>query len=419
MAYTYAGALARKRSIDALWTSVDLSNIDVNVMYQTYEKVYVTLTNPLYQNPVYLDMDTVRTLIPKSVPGTTIPIWLASLGSKALPTFTSAPSFKTYTVLFRDAWQAGYTIQPTDIDAALDTDIPVGALTDLLLTRAGTDYDYMYQNALVTVNGYIHRTGASPQGLYVEGGMSTARICRDNQVGVLSFENLGKVTLVPITDSMIYNDPDTEPYSHFVYVNIGQSLAQKSLLFVMGGHLHCMDEAYQIIGNGLIRINMDRIPWPEIFFDSLRCLDLSSVGWGSTQNNPSQISVEDLYSDAVIGAFMKLSQTFFIIVDTPELYLIRHFTERTKLPGRWTCAKGFQEFPLIGPMGRIIEYSPVWENTLFVLRGTTQYDRSYLYKTAPWEKQTSVAPELYHAEPIRFPNTFLMELGYQVLSAAA
>lgn len=417
MAYTYVGALARKRTIDALWENVDLTNVDVNVMYATYEKVYVTLTNPLYTNPVYLDMDLARPLIPASIPGTTIPAWLATLGNKALPTFNNAPAFATQVVLFRDAWQAGYTIQPTDINASPQSQLPTGSLNDLVLTRPNTDYNYLWQHALISVNGYIHFTGVGQSGLYVESGMYTARKLNNNQVGVLSFEQIGEINCIPITDSMIYNQATVEPYSHFVYVNLGQSLNQKSLLFVLGGRLHAMDESYTVVGDGLVRINMDRIPWAQIFFDAMEGLDISSITWDSTQNNPSQIAVSDLYSNAVIGAFLKLSQTFFVIVDAPELYLKRHYVERTKLPGRWTCAAELQEYPLIGPMGSIIEYTPVWENSRYVLRGRTVYDENHLYDTAPWETEYSIAPSLYSGQPTLYPNAFLMELGYQQLSA--
>jgi hypothetical protein len=417
MAYTYVSALVRERAIDAVWETVDVSAMDINVVYSTYQKCYLTLSNPLYTADVYLDMDLVRASIPLTIPGSTIPEWLASLGNTALPTFSTAPAFTTETVLFRDAWQAGYDIEPASIGVPLDNEIPVGALPDLIMSQANIDYNFMYENALITVNGFIHNTSPGQDGLYIQDGMTTSRNMNDNQVGILSFEKVGQLQIVPITDEMIYNNPTTEPLGKYVYVNLGTNLDNLSLLFVLGGKLHCMDEAYTIIGEGLVRINMDVIPWAQIFFDAQNCLDFSSITWSKAPYNPNQISTQDLYSDAVIKAFLQLSQTFFVIVSCPQLYLLRHYTERTKLPGRWTCASGLQEFPLIGPMGRIIEFTPMWENTLFVLRGSSVYDKNYMFETAPWETQKSVAPVLYQGQPIEYPNTFLMELGYQQLSA--
>ena len=417
MAYTYVSALARKRSIDALWTTVDLSNEDLNVMYASYEKVYLTLSNPLYSNPVYLDMDMVRTNIPLKIPGVTVTQWLASLGSTSLPTFNNAPAFETNTVLYRDAWQAGYNIEPTDMQASLNARLPQGALNDLILTNETLDYPTFYKYGLVSVNGYLHSTRLSAYGIYVPDGMSTARKLKDNQLGILSFEDVGAIEQVPISPSMIYNRANVEPYSNFVYVNLGRSLRQKSLLFVLGGHLHCMDEAYSIIGDGLVRINMDRIPWPKIFFDTMAAIDFDSITWDSTPNNPSQISLSDLYSNKVIGAFLALTQTFFVVVDSPELYLVRHYAGKTKLPGRYTCASGHQKYPLIGPMGTIVDYTPVWENTLYVLRGRTVYDKEYLFETTPWRKAYSIAPPLYSGESIDYASAFLLELGYQQLGS--
>lgn len=416
MSYTYQSAMARGRTLDSVWQTIDLSTTDINVIYQTYSKVFLTLTNPIYPNPVYLDMDNVRSMIGTKIPGKTIPQWLASLAANAsLPTTVNAPTYSTQKVIFGDAWKAGYSIQPVDHTVNPNAQLPNGALNDLYMTNPNVNMNLLATQALVSVNGFIHATGQGPSGLYVYKGMTTMRGCDANQVGILSFENIGPIQQVPITDAMIYNQEVFEPYSGYVYINLGQSLAGKSLLFVLGGHLHCFDEAYTIIGDGLVRINFDRLPWAEIFYDSLNKIDTSSITWDSTEANPEQISVKDLYSNGVIGAFLKLSQTFFVVVDVPQMYLIRHYAGPTKLPGRWTCAQGLQTYPLIGPMGRIVEYFPVWENTQFVLRAATQRKNHYMFETTDWRAKNSIAPKLNPHWPFSLPAGVLMELGAQQL----
>jgi hypothetical protein len=419
MAYTYVGALVRGRGVSALWVSVDVSHLSLNTLYNKYQYVYLTLSNPDYTVPLYLDMAAVRASIEVNVPAKTVNQWLASLGSGSLPTVTTAPVITSNNILFRDAWQAGYTVQPTDSEAAPDTDLPAGALNDLLVSRASTDYSALYNNVLVTVNGLIHRTGIAPSdaGLYVQSGMFTARTGKDNQLGLLSFEKLGGMQIIPITSSKITNNAVTEPYSSYVYVNLGQSMAGKSLLFVLAGHLHVYDEAYSLIGDRVVRINIDRLPMAQLFFDALANLDCSSIVWSTTTNNPQQIAVDELFSNAVIGAFLKLTQTFFVVVNTADFYVVRHYLDATKLPGRWTCPAGQQVYPLVGGLGRLVEYSPVWENTLYVLRGTSAYDVHYNFETAPWETQHSVAPIMQRRRPITFPNAHLLECGSQSVAA--
>lgn len=416
MAYTYQTALARGRTLDSVWQTVDLSAMDINVIYQTYSKVFLTLVNPIYPAPVYLDMDAVRAMIGVRVPGLTIPQWLAGLGTASLPTTVNPPTYVTQTVIFGDAWRAGYSVQPANHMVSPSSQLPTGALNDLYLTNPNVGLSLLASSALVSVNGFIHSTGLGPNGLYAYGGMSTVRGCDANQIGILSFENVGTLQQVPITPAMILNESVFEPYSGYVRVNLGQSLVGKSLLLVLGGHLHCFDDAYTIVGDGLVRINFDRIPWAETFYDSLNKIDTSSITWDSTTNDPEQISVSDLYSNGVIGAFLQLSQSFFVIVNTPDMYLLRHYAGRTKLPGRWTCAQGQQTFPLIGPMGRVVEYFPVWENTAFVLRSATQYKNHYMFETTDWKSQVSIAPKLNPRWPYSLPSVVLMELGAQQLT---
>jgi hypothetical protein len=414
MSYQYVSALARLKGTTALWQSVDLSAVDINTIYSTYQKVYLTLTNPIYTNPVYLDFDLVRSTIGVQVPGKLIPAWLAGLGNASLPTFTNAPTFTTQTARYSDGWLAGYTAQPTNYHVSPEAELPPGALNDLILTKANVDYTFMAANVMVSVNGLFHRVGAGAEGLYVVDGASTGRICNDNQMGIYSFTQIGGITQIPVTDAMIYNQPTVEPLGKFVYVNLGMSLVGKSLLFVLAGHLHAINEAYQIIGDGLVRINIDMIPWAEVFYDCLASLDMSSVTWNTTQNNLKQITVADLYSDAVVRAMMKLTQTFFVVVNAPVMYSLKHYCEKTGLPGRWQAPTTLR-LPLIGPMGRVIEYVPQWENTLYVLQGRDTYDTNYNFQTTPWKGMLSIAPTRVSRKPIQFPRASLLELGVQTV----
>ena len=62
-------------------------------------------------------------------------------------------------------------------------------------------------------------------------------------------------------------------------------------------------------------------------------MDLSSLALESNYNNPSQISVEEIYSDEVIKRYLELSQSFLIVVDNNEFFCDYKLTESGKLPG--------------------------------------------------------------------------------------
>ena len=62
-------------------------------------------------------------------------------------------------------------------------------------------------------------------------------------------------------------------------------------------------------------------------------MDMSSLGLSSSVNNPSQISVEEFYSNETILRYLEMSQTFFIIFDNQDLFSEFHIIESGKLPG--------------------------------------------------------------------------------------
>ena len=167
MPYSYKAAVARSKSLDALWAPVDLSNVDINQIFATYSKVYLTLGNTALSSDVYLDLASARTQIGVYTGTKTIPQWLASLGNAALPTMASLPALNPKPVRYADAFRAGYHVNPVDRTRHADAEIPFGEKNDLLIAKHDLDFRQWARYCLITVNGYFHRTFGAVEGLYV------------------------------------------------------------------------------------------------------------------------------------------------------------------------------------------------------------------------------------------------------------
>ena len=193
MAYTYVSAQVRATRQTVEWTSADLSQVPLNTILQAYYQVSIELANPFDPANTYLTSATLEQIAPPDIPSPTLSAWLVSIGHGAIPTIAQAPLTNTTPVGYADAWQAGYVANLTNMDASPDSDATPSSLNDLLVTKAGLDMSSMSDYLLTTVNGYLHLSGGSVNGLYVKDGGKTGRIANDNHLGIFSFINLSLI----------------------------------------------------------------------------------------------------------------------------------------------------------------------------------------------------------------------------------
>lgn len=410
MAYTYQAARARLRQIDADWIDVDLSATPINDIFTQYAKVYITLTNPVLTGNQYLDMDLVRSRIPPSTKLVTIPQWLASIGNASLPTSAQEPQTTLIPARYADAWRAGYQIRAVQIGRHPDAELPPADKTDLLLTKGSLNFNQYWKYCMVTVNGLFHRIGGSNYGLYVLDGGKSRVVANDNQVGIMSFLNVGVLDYIPITADMIYKTSDQESYGEFAHIKLPYNPDGKTVLLVLGGYLHILDEAYTLVGQQSLKVNFRRIPYPERIFESSKIIDLSGLGLKPAEGNPNQYALSDLYSDRTIVNYLTMSQSFIVVVDTPSFYLRRHQLERAKEPGRYLWSSPDQ-YPLMAGLGQMYDYRIMPEYGQYVYSCKPALDKQYNFRTQPWEDTTSIDPTLNTVKPWRLSRAFLLEMG--------
>jgi hypothetical protein len=413
MAYTYVSAQVRATRQTVQWTTVDLSQVPINTILQDYYEVSIELSNPFDSSNTYLTTSILQTIQPMVIPSPTLTAWLASLGSEALPTITTAPATTTSPVTFSDAWQAGFVTNLANMLAAPDATLPDADLPDLLMTKAGLDMANMSAYLLVTVNGFLHLSGGSVNGLYVKDGGTTARISNNNHIGILDFLNVGSVMQIPITPEMLYKPNASYSYSQAVWVDLGVDLTDSIVLLSIGGYLHALDSTYVKTTQSSVKILFNRIAFPQRIYQSQKHIDLSSlpIARGPSGASSQQYSTSSLFSDEVIAAYLTLSQSFAIVVNCTDFYTLTHQLEASGAsPGRYFGPTPLR-LPLIGPMGRMYEYRLSQEMDTYVYGCESMEWDHYLFETMDWQNYQSIGPNRNGARPWSNGKGYLLEMG--------
>jgi len=411
MSYQLVAAKARSKGLDATWSDVDITSVKIGALFSTYSNVWLTLHHSASPDNVYLELNSVREQVSATYHGLTVPQWLQAIGNDALPTSVTMPELKLRLVRYNDAWRAGYNVKPIDRFRHDDADIPYGEKNDLLLSKDGVDFNVNYRYALVTVNGFFHRTGASPTGLQVVDGGRTGRIANDNQVGMHSFLGVGTLDFIPITPSMIYKTIETSKFADRAYIELPYDTEDKTVLLVLGGYLHVLDEVYTKIGPRSLRVNFNKIALPERYFDSRKTIDLSSLPLTHDENNPDHVSVPELYSDAVLTAYMCLPQSFIVVVNAKDFFVRRHPVANSQIPGRYEVLAGTERLPLIGAWGKVYDYAIFPDWGFNVLSCAENIRHTYQFRTTHWRSQPTIDNSLNTFRPWQWAQAHMLEMG--------
>ncbi|WJJ55143.1 hypothetical protein [Xanthomonas phage RTH11] len=411
MSYQLVAAKARSKGLDAIWSDVDISAMKISALFANYTSVWMTLSHPALTKNVYLKLDDVREQVSSKYHNLTIPQWLTAIGDLALPTNVALPDLTLRKVRCTDVWRAGYDVKPFDRTRHPDAQIPYGEKDDLLLSKEGVDFRIYHRFSLVSVNGFFHRTGASEHGLQVVDGGRTGRLGNDNQVSLHSFYGVGALDFIPITADMIYKTTADGKLADRAYVELPYNVEDKTVLLVIGGYLHVLDEVYTRIGPRSLRINMNQLALAERYFESWKLLDLTSLPLTLNKDNPGHISPEELYSDEVIKAYLSVSQSFVIVVNTKDFYVRRHPVVNSQIPGRYEVPAGTERLPLFGPWGKVCDYAIFPDWGVNVLACSENMRKRYMFRTTDWRGRRTIDDSQYAYRPWDWANGHLLEMG--------
>lgn len=354
--YTYVKSVVLVRTIGAQWRDAQLGTMSVKAMYQDFSRIIHVVTHPTLPDEIYVDADALRTEF-AGYTGT-LTQWWVDIDDRALPTVDELPTSTIRYIQYRDANQAGYIAHLAKIGENHPELYPKTALDDIALTRPGssTDVTQIHTRALVTVNGMLHLTDTDGTILYVKDAAKSSRVAKEVSLGIISFMDLAAIEKIQIKDEMLFKDGVNRPYYEHVDIKLPHDIGDKTPLLSIGGYLFLPEEnVCWVNGTDTVSLSLAMTPLVNRIYESRELMDLSSLDLTEDPNNPGVIDYQELISDAVMVKYLSLSQSFVILVDTPNFFHRKLFIDRMGVPNIFTT---LQEpvYPLVTGYGRLSEY---------------------------------------------------------------
>lgn len=385
--YEYVRALARPAQRNSKWKEYDLSQVSPFDIYARFFNAYIELSNPVLKDTVTLDMNSVRDIafdVRMSFND-----WLVSLNNKTLPTRPDFPEVSAGTVQYRDAAAAGYLIRTVDRSAHPDVELPNSDKEDLLLSKEGVDYQEFYDNCLVSVNGLYHRTSHTVNGIQVIDGNSTVRHSNLNLCGITSFKELGGMEIVDIDSSMLFKYNEEEKYYNRAHLNLGTSLHNKTVILVISGYMHVLDDLYHVTGDSTISIDFDRLGIVHRYIQSRKLIDMSDMDIEEKEGNSTTFAVGDVITENNIKVLLDKTQSFLVVLDNVTLSTSKVYPDPARLPGRYVSQ--FEPcYPLVGWLGKIFEYNAFREGVAWSIKSEINYRYYLKLDTFDWKQEIAV-----------------------------
>ena len=377
--YTLVKAILREKGINKVWEQVDISNMTIPNIFKKYHSGYIVLSSPLLDHLQYVDLQVLKsTKIPINTQ--TFTMWLQTLANNKLPATEEEPKFSEGKIGYIDAWQAGYKIVRADPQTGLPNDKRIDTdLTDALLTKESILPSKLSQ-VLVTVNGFLHRTGVTKAGLVIKDASKTVDISRKNHVGIISFAKLAPMEIIGLKTEQILKVDDETPLYNSAFINLGRDISSKSIIMSLGGFFNA--GGIEVINpeKGIIKLQLTTANLHKRLMESIGKIDLKPLGLFMPSNMPRSIPVAQAIDDVTIRKYLLLSQTFFVIIDTPSLSVKRLMLENIPKFGAY---ESFTEpkLPLITSLGLLPEYNKTLMGDYWVVRCGELWQKDYNYET--------------------------------------
>jgi hypothetical protein len=409
--YNYQSGLVLARSIGAQWREADLQDILVYDIFNRFTQVYITLTNAVLDAPVHVDMNQLRARY-SSYDGT-LRNWLIDIGNDALPTVETLPDATIRYAKYSDAFYSGYKVDTTKIGMGSPENLTPVDRIDLKITRPGSDTDLslIHKYCLVSVNGFYHRTDTDNAYTYVVNGRKSLEKCRENQVGILSFLDVGKVTQIPIEEDKIYAQDDTSDLKTRAYFWVDHDFTNKSVALVLGGYLIFPEEGvFWQTGERTFAVNFNAMPLIERLFESSIYLNLESLNLDFHQNIHDLINVQEFLSDETLKKYMTMSQSFLVVIDTPYIFTNRIHLRECNMPGMFTAYQD-PTYPLIVNYGKVAEYWKTKEDGFWAVNVKDSFLRNFVFTSRPEAQLQTVSSANIPTKEFLHSRGFLLQIG--------
>lgn len=383
--YTLIKAVKRKTQFNGKWEVVDLSGEILEGIYERLGWVVVELKAENATNTNWINLINLETFF-KNNESLTFDQWLTSIGDQLLP-FNPEPWYPKEYAKYVQAWHAGYQFQPVHASIHPNATISPYEKSDLIVTHQDITSEYLGHYGLFSVNGLFHFSDFGHEQFRIVDGFKSILKYKNNQIGLLSFEQLGKIRCLPIDETYLTKVNDESNYWDNTFITIPEhiDLTNKSLFFVLGGYIHFPSSDITAVSGNSYSIKFNNILTIERYFQLNERLNLKEWGLMEDSSHPSLVDVNRLFSDETVIKLLTMSQSYIVIVDSPRLYQTTEPVEYIKFPGRYVDRTA-NKLPLMGVHGVGLDYHTIKEDIVTVLAASNNQRENYIANTLNWTK---------------------------------
>lgn len=411
--FTYVTSSTLSRAYGSSWTHDDISSLIVESLFERFSKVYINLSHPDLTETVWVDLESLRSEYGQY--SKTLSELLVEHGDRSF-NYTSPPLTQPMRIRYNDAFRAKYAITPCRAGYDYPATYPRSELPDLHLTRPlyNTDITLIHTRCLVTVNGFLHMTDTDGEKTYVYKGHESLRKSNDNQLGIISFNDIGRLTKLPIKPADIVKYDPARSLKDLVYLKVPESTEGKSLLLSIGGYLVTPEpNVFWQVSDDIYALNLKALCYIERIYEANLYLQMD-IGLSESHVNKQMINLDEAWSDEVITRYLTLSQSFFILVDCPRLVFNKIYIRQSNLPGYFTS---YQDpmFPLVVNYGKMAEYWKVYDDGYWAVTVRDSFLKNFIFTERPQHHLNNVTDQMNPENRFYHSRGYLLEIaGYQI-----
>ncbi len=410
--YSFISAYGIEKGLNARWGDATVAQVPMQTIFAKYRELKLKLSSPFIADPFFVDFEIFRA--DYSQAANSLEEIIEALDNTALETIPEPPRYDVKHVIYNDAYRAGYKVDTAAPGSHPSSMVYPDDRTEVVIVRENTNMQAVYDYCLLSINGFFHRTDTDGQKVFALNGGKSLLKSRQNQIGLYSFEDIGKIQTYAITPDRVYHPIDST-YAEKAWFDFADlDLTDKTVFAVIGGYLYLpWEDHFSEHSAGVYTIDFKRVPVLDRYFEALPYLDFSELQLQVKPASPALINKAEFFSDEHFSKYLTMSQSFFVVVDTPRMHSQRHYLKIQKTPGVYTTYSN-PDMPLITGTGKVSEY---WKSVFEGQHVLTCHDAAYYNRQANSIRQQDLISATGAEMPyrtFRHSSGYLLEMGADI-----
>lgn len=276
--------------------------------------------------------------------------WMANRSYEGYSTVASKKYINELTVKQYSLQGALHLLKHTNSLESIDSERPIEQCRDIAM-KLSTNTDFLVENTLMTVNGYIHNTVSNSEHIYILEGNMPYRHKGILELEMLDFSNLGGIKTFPITTTSVI-----EVSGNSCYLQLPYSLSDGLTPFVVVlGQLHILtenSETITLINDTTIKLDIDNLG--ERILRAIADKIIVPSDLNLTINEGEVFVVSELLSEETLKKALGLSISFGGFINKSNVYVRRRKLENV-LNSNMAHLNKDNKNPILNATGQLVQ----------------------------------------------------------------